>query len=284
MQNSESEGRLSRYIGPISAEAKGATIAGRHFNSAVGLIGAGTGLEALVTAKFCPEAAIIAVDPFSRFGKNVIEQLAKMNPTRRNRIDWGFLEEDSALQKEYWQLTGIKANQPQTWEAIEKEFLRYQTTARRAKERIFMVEATTGNAQPDMPIFDTIEVLYPITPLHIEPSLYTFLDKGLKEGGKWKVMTDKAAINFLFFANMGDSVRAFGRIDRPQGVKHAHSVYDLAFGQSGYYYIGGTKEGHLPTPGSTALSIRIAPFGLPWAAYHGLRAMFSKHRVNGVEK
>ncbi len=214
------------------------------------------------------------------FGRTVVNQLGHLDSGGKKRINWDFFQRDDRLQEGYRQLSKIKTGEPLIWKRIEKEFLRYKTTAKVSQGNIFWVEALTDNAQPDTPMFDLIEINYPLTPMHLNPSLYTFLNSGLREKGKYRITNDMERINFLYFANMGGSVTKFGRIDRPKGIKDPTSVYDLAFGEKGYFYVEGEKRGSLPTPGSFSLQTRLAPFGLPWVAYQFIRYVTSGKRSN----
>lgn len=230
---------------PIKQERKGIRIGERFFPQSIALIGDGTGLEAIKTAVDYPEAAIIIVDPFVRFAKQIYSQL-KQSKT----IDWSFFRNDSRLPEVYDILSLALDRRPNTVKKIEEEFLRYRKNIPDFQQRIFMAPKSTHSVSPEFPMFDHIQITYPEGGGTLDefPPLFSFINRGLKQSGTCQLITDILPLYLEFLNIQYKSVSEHGVVKREKGIVNPVSVYDLLNGESGYYYVNLINTGKISEP------------------------------------
>jgi hypothetical protein len=282
--NSKTKRSFSELLGniPFSREASGVRIGEKHFTGAIALIGDGTGLEALQVAKTHPNHAIVILDPnASNFAGKIYSQLESWP---KKGINWSFLTENSQLSDDYDILYRALSNRPRDVARIEREYHRSKNAMKKIRQRIFLVDEITDLVSPEPGFFDEIRVTYPEPrgiPAQEFPQLFTFLNKGLREGGTCTVSTDIMTYYEELLKFAYGNVQHHGWVNRTKEITLPLSVYDILNGQRGYYYVELTKTQPFSEMGMTEFIVRDLFYSMALLGLY--RMTFGKKRTDKKE-
>lgn len=269
-------GEVGHFWKSIIPKEQGVSIKDRYFSSAIGVIGGGTGLEALRLARENPHAAIFVVDPFSRFASNVISQMTAPEYKSKRKIDWTFFENDDGLQYAHEQLWEAYQERPETWKKVDRTFGSFSHDIKDLAGRIFFVEGKTTDYIPDNPLFDRIDLVYPNPQLYQEPSLYKFVSRSLRRDGKWNIITESPEGYIHYFGFERPFVESHGEVRRKK-VDHPLSVYDIIFPNT-YKFVDIRKLGEkLKEP--SLLAILVSEMFLPWTLTQMISELTSRKKI-----
>lgn len=271
---------ISGFWKSVVTKEHGIEIKERYFPSAIGVIGGGTGLEALRLARENPGAAIFVVDPFSRFASNVINQMTEPDYRSKRKIDWTFFEKDGGLQYAHEQLWQTYENSPEVWKKVTHAFNKYADQAKELSSRIFFIEAKTNDFIPETPIFDRVDLIYPNPQLYQEPSLYKFVSRSLRQNGVWSVITEFPEGYIHYYGQEKPYVVSHGVVKRDR-IEKPLSVYDVIF-QRDYNFVDIKKTAERLKEPNLA-KILLAELA-PWALVQIANEAISRKKVVRREK
>ncbi|KKP72166.1 MAG: hypothetical protein UR68_C0020G0021 [Candidatus Roizmanbacteria bacterium GW2011_GWA2_35_19] len=267
---------IGHFWKSVVPKEKGISVKERYFPSAIGVIGGGTGLEALRLARENPGAAIFVVDPYSRFASNVIDQMTAPEYKSRRKIDWTFFEKDAGLQYVHEQLWDTYHFKPELWKKVNKAFSHYNQDVKELADRIYFIEGKTSDYIPEIPILDRVDLVYPNPQLYHESSLYKFVSRGLRKDGTWTIITESPEGYIHYFGYEMPFVESHGTVQR-KSINNPLSVYDIIFPHS-YKFIDIRKlTDKLKEPSMAA--IILSELFFPWVLWPMINELISKKKV-----
>jgi len=247
----------------VTAEVHELLVDGQRYNTAVYIIGGGTGLEALNTANASPNASIFVIDPYTNeFGQEVIHQLA--NPGKKRQIDWDFFKHSSHLQDKLVQLWQAFKDGGDTWKTIDSAYKVHFGNARKNSGRIFFDSSFVDQVKPQIPA-SSVLLLYPNNEMLFKPEFFQFANKALSDGGVFTVATESdlvARYNYIYPTT--SNVSAHGYVARnTRRPQQLISAFDGVVGKDGYFYVViQKKDGKFPTPSDINLYTASTLFGI----------------------
>jgi len=247
----------------VTAEVHEVLVDGQRYNTAVYIIGGGTGLEALNAANALPDAAIFVVDPYTNeFGQEVIQQLA--NPGKKRQVDWDFFKRSSHLQDKLVQLWQAFKDGGDTWKTIDSAYKAHFGNTRKTSGRIFFDPSFVDQVKPQIPT-SSVLLLYPNNEMLFKPEFFQFANKALSDGGVFTVATESdlvARYNYIYPAT--SNVSAHGHVTRnTRRPQQLISAFDGVVGKDGYFYVViQKKDDKFPTPSDINLYTASTPFGM----------------------
>lgn len=247
----------------LKAKAKEVLVDGQKYNTAVYIIGGGTGLEALNAANSSPDAAIFVVDPYTNeFGQKVLQQLA--NPGKKRQIDWDFFRHSSHLQDKLVHLWQAFRDGGDTWKTIDSAYKAYFGNAREISDRIFFDSSFVDQVQPQLPA-SSVLLLFPNNEMLFKPEFFQFAHRTLSNGGVFTVATESDLVAKYNYAYPATSyVSTHGHVARnTRRLQQLISAFDGVVGKDGYFYVViQKKDNKFPTPSDINLYTASTPFGM----------------------